>query len=69
MPQIAGGPLAQTPLKRRVTRREYDKVVDAAIAIGLTQVYIQEGSSAQTGYIPDFDGTGIIRIPAGHTSK
>ena len=69
MPQIAGGPLAQTPLKRRVTRREYDKVVDAAIDIGLTQVYIQEGSSAQAGYIPDFDGTGIIRIPAGHTSK
>ena len=60
MPQIVDGPLAQTPLKRRVTRREYDKVVDAAIDIGLTQVYIQEGSSAEAGYIPDFDGTGII---------
>ena len=40
-------------LSRRITRREYDKVCDAAARLGL-KGFTQELSSAKTGYIPDF---------------
>ena len=42
-------------LSRRLTQREYDKVVDAAIRLGLKNVYIQDPSgSSSAAYIPDF---------------
>ncbi|MBQ0026913.1 MAG: radical SAM protein [Lachnospiraceae bacterium] len=52
--------LSDSNLGRRLTRREYDKVVDAAIEIGLENVYIQDISSASSSFTPDFDGTGIM---------
>ena len=47
-------------LARRVTRREYGRVVDHAIEIGMKNVFIQEGPTAEESFIPDFDGTGLI---------
>ncbi len=46
-------------LSRRVTRREYDRVVDWAIGLGMENVFIQEGQTAKESFIPAFDGTGI----------
>lgn len=42
-------------LQRRVTQREYEKVIDYAISIGVTHAYMQEGNTAEESFIPDFD--------------
>ena len=53
-------PIENAPeLNRRVTAREYGKVVDHLLALGLTDGYVQERESASARYIPAFDLTGI----------
>ena len=47
-------------LQRRLTRREYEKVVDQMLELGLTGGYLQELSSAKEEYIPPFDLPGVI---------
>lgn len=47
-------------LNRPITGREYNKVVDYALNLGLEKLFIQELSSADRKYIPSFDFTGII---------
>lgn len=42
-------------LGRKVTKREYNKVIDYAVAIGITNGYIQEGNTAMESFIPDFE--------------
>ena len=42
-------------LRRRITEREYEKVVEAASGMGFMNVFTQELSSAEKAYIPDFD--------------
>ena len=44
------------PLDRRLTKAEYGRAVDYAISIGMTNVFIQKLSSADSAYTPDFDG-------------
>ncbi len=46
-------------LGRKITRREYDKVIDYAIEIGVKQAFIQEGDAAKDSFIPAFDGEGL----------
>ena len=46
-------------LQRRITPREYDKVLDFAIGAGFKNIFTQEPSSANTEFIPDFDLTGV----------
>lgn len=46
-------------LNRRLTSFEYDRVVDEAIRLGLTQGFMQEKSSAKEEYTPPFDLEGI----------
>ena len=46
-------------LNRRITSYEYDKVVDAAIRLGLTEGFMQEKSSAREEYTPPFDLEGL----------
>lgn len=46
-------------LNRRVTSYEYDKVVDTAICLGLTQGFIQKKSSAKEEYTPPFNLEGL----------
>ncbi len=46
-------------LGRRITSYEYRKAVDTALALGLTEGYMQEKSSAREEYTPPFDGEGL----------
>ena len=46
-------------LNRRITTYEYEKVVDFAIELGLTDGYMQEKSSAKEEYTPPFDLEGV----------
>ena len=50
MPRMASHPL----LGRRVTEREYTKVVDFAISLGIKNGFIQEGRTASESFIPEF---------------
>ena len=50
---------AEHGLGRRITTYEYRKVVDRAIALGLTDGYMQEKSSAREEYTPPFDLEGV----------
>ncbi len=47
-------------LTRTITRREYDKVVDHALALGIDRVFLQERSAVGKDFIPAFDFTGIV---------
>lgn len=46
-------------LCRRVTKREYEAVVDYALSLGIKNAFIQEGETAKESFIPDFSGEGI----------
>lgn len=46
-------------LNRRITSFEYNRVVDEAIALGLTEGFMQEKSSAKEEYTPPFDLEGL----------
>lgn len=46
-------------LNRRITSYEYEKVVETAIELGLTQGYMQKKSSAKEEYTPAFNLEGI----------
>lgn len=50
MPQTAEHKL----LGRRVTKREYEKVVDHALTLGVEYGYVQEGEAALESFIPEF---------------
>ena len=45
-------------LNRRVTSREYNKVIDYAIYLGVENAWIQEGNTAKESFIPNFDDVG-----------
>lgn len=42
-------------LCRKVTKREYQTVVDYAIDLGVRNAFIQEGDTAKESFIPEFD--------------
>lgn len=46
-------------LNRKITQREYDKVVEYLIDSGFENCFIQTGEAAKESFIPDFDLTGI----------
>lgn len=49
-------------INRKITKREYDKVLDYVINNGPENVYIQERTSASESYIPDFNGQGVKHL-------
>lgn len=52
MPQIA----AKYPeLNRRVTKREYDRLIDFAIDLGVEKAFIQDRAVAKESFIPEFN--------------
>ena len=55
LPQVKDWP----EINRRVTKREYDRLVDHAVAIGVENGFIQEGKTAKESFIPAFDGEGL----------
>lgn len=46
-------------LQRKITAREYEKVITAAENMGFHNLFLQENTSASENFIPDFDFTGI----------
>lgn len=46
-------------LNRRVTTREYEKVLAHALTLGITNAFIQEGGTASESFVPEFDSRGI----------
>lgn len=54
------GKLDDVPeLQRRITAREYEKVVSYALELGFDNIYTQDYSSATEEYIPSFDLSGV----------
>lgn len=57
------GGLAENPafaeLGRKVTRREYEAVVDYAIGLGVRNAFIQEGDTAKESFVPAFNYEGV----------
>ena len=48
-------------LNRKVTKREYNKVLDAALKMGIENGFFQDGKTAEESFIPAFDYEGIVR--------
>ena len=46
-------------LNRPVTSREYDKLTDYALHIGIENGFIQDGGTCLESFIPPFDCSGI----------
>ncbi len=46
-------------LQRRITEREYEKVLSYCEELGFKNVFVQELDSAKKNFIPDFDLTGV----------
>lgn len=42
-------------LNRKLTKREYEKVINYAINLGIENAFIQEGDVAKESFIPDFN--------------
>lgn len=55
LPKMASFP----ELNRRVTRREYGRLVDDALSLGVELAYVQEGGAARESFIPAFDFEGV----------
>lgn len=47
-------------LDRKISNGEYEKLVEYAISLGVTNGFIQEGETAMESFIPDFDGYGVL---------
>ena len=46
-------------LNRRVTKREYERLLDYAAEIGVENGFYQEGATADESFIPEFDYEGV----------
>lgn len=52
---------AYPELGRKIRRREYERIVEYALRLGVENAYIQEGGTARESFIPAFDGRGLVR--------
>ena len=43
------------PLNRKVTKREYNRLIEYVLELGAKNVFIQEGDVAKESFIPDFE--------------
>ena len=46
-------------LNRTVTKREYARLVDFAIGLGVKNAFIQEGMTMTESFIPEWDYEGV----------
>lgn len=46
-------------LARTIREQEYEKLIDYALSLSITQAFVQEGEAASESFIPAFDGSGI----------
>lgn len=47
-------------LGRRVTKREYERLLNYAAELGIVQGFYQEGKTAKESFIPSFDCEGVL---------
>ena len=47
------------PLRRKVTKREYEKVINAALDLGVKNAFFQEGDVCKESFIPAFNYEGV----------
>ena len=47
-------------LSRKLTKKEYNSVINYALDLGLTNGFIQEGDVASESFIPDFNFQGLL---------
>ncbi len=55
------GDLARYGLQGRVSRGDYERVLDYADFLGFEDYFWQEGGAAEESFVPAFDGTGVLR--------
>lgn len=48
-------------ISKKLNPDVYDKFIDYCISIGITNAFIQEGTSASAEFVPNFDLTGVSR--------
>ncbi len=48
-------------LNRKTTKREYEKLLDHVLELGVTNAFIQEGGVAEESFIPAFDFEGVSK--------
>lgn len=48
-------------LKRKITKKEYEKLIKYTLSLGVENAFIQEGEAADESFIPDFSGQGIVK--------
>ena len=54
------GDLGDYPeLSQKVKFSDYEKLIDYAVKIGVSNAFIQEGEAASESFIPDFSGQGV----------
>lgn len=58
---LAGYAEKYPELMRTVTKREYEKVVNYAIELGIEKAFVQDGGTQKESFIPAFDYEGVIR--------
>lgn len=57
LPQVRDFP----EINRKVTKREYERLIAYAVELGVENGFIQEGETSKESFIPAFDGEGILR--------
>ena len=56
-------------LKRRIKRKDYNRLVDYALSLGIEQGFIQEEGAAKESFIPSFQGEGVAEIIKQNTEE
>ena len=46
-------------INRKLSYKEYERIISYALSIGIDNAFIQEGETAQESFIPQFDNRGI----------
>lgn len=56
------GDLEKFPeLQQKVSHKDYEKLINYAVDLGVKNAYIQDGEAASESFIPDFSGQGIVK--------
>ena len=54
-----GNTFKDSLLSRKVTKREYERLTEYAVGIGVENGFIQEGGTAKESFIPSWNGEGV----------
>lgn len=48
-------------LAEKIDIEKYDELTDYAVELGISNAFIQIGDVCLESFIPDFDGTGVVK--------